>query len=66
MLYVDHVEEHGRALYAETLKRDLEGIVAKPLISPYRNIGGKSPWIKIRNPKYSQKEGRAEQFNKRR
>jgi bifunctional non-homologous end joining protein LigD len=66
VLYVDHVVEHGKALFAEACKRDLEGIVAKPLISPYRNIAGRLPWIKIRNPKYSQREGRAELFNKKR
>jgi ATP-dependent DNA ligase len=64
MLYVDHVAEFGKALFAETLKRDLEGIVAKPGISRYRHIGGLSPWIEIRNPKYSQKEGRADLFNR--
>src|SRR4030095_4170794 len=49
VLYVDHIEQHGRALFEEACKRDLEGVVAKPLRSPYRNIQGKSPWIKIRN-----------------
>jgi bifunctional non-homologous end joining protein LigD len=65
VLYVDHVKAHGRPLFAEVCKRDLEGVIAKPLISPYRNIRGKSPWIKIRNPAYSQTEGRGDQFNKR-
>jgi bifunctional non-homologous end joining protein LigD len=57
VLYVDHVVEHGKAVFAEVCKSDLEGIVAKPIISPYRNIAGRSPWIKIRNTKYSQRKG---------
>jgi ATP-dependent DNA ligase len=42
VLYVDHVAQFGKALFAEALKRDLEGVVAKPIISPYRNIAGRS------------------------
>jgi len=45
---------------------DLEGIVCKPAISPYRTAGGTTTWIKVKNPKYSQAEGRRELFNKRR
>jgi ATP-dependent DNA ligase len=30
VLYVDHIEEFGRALFEEACERDLEGIVAKP------------------------------------
>ena len=44
----------------------MEGIVAKPLISPYRKVGGKTTWVKVKNPNYSQAEGRGELFNKRR
>ena len=40
---------------------DLEGIVAKRLADPY---GGRARWLKIKNPDYSQKEGRAELFNR--
>jgi ATP-dependent DNA ligase len=45
---------------------DLEGIVCKPLTSPYRTVRGKTTWIKVKNPNYSQAEGRRELFNKRR
>jgi bifunctional non-homologous end joining protein LigD len=66
ILYVSHIFAKGRALFKEVCARDLEGIVAKPAISPYRLVKGRSPWIRIRNPKYSQKEGRRELFDKRR
>jgi len=65
-LYVGHIVGNGKALFKEVCSRDLEGIVAKPGISRYRLVKGRSPWIKIRNPKYSQKEGRRELFEKRR
>jgi bifunctional non-homologous end joining protein LigD len=65
VLYVGHIFKLGRALFAEVCRRDLEGIVAKPAESPYRMIRGESPWLKIKNANYSQKEGRGEMFNKR-
>ncbi len=40
-----------------------EGIVAKPQVSPYRELKGKTTWIKIKNPEYSQAEGRRDLFN---
>lgn len=39
---------------------DLEGIVAKRLADPY---GSRTKWLKIKNPDYSQAEGRGELFN---
>jgi bifunctional non-homologous end joining protein LigD len=63
--YVDHVEAAGKAMFAEICARDMEGIVCKPAISPYRPIAGKSPWIKVKNPHYSQAEGRKELFDER-
>jgi bifunctional non-homologous end joining protein LigD len=65
-LYVRHVEANGKALFKEVCARDLEGMVAKPAISFYRLVKGRSPWIKIPNPKYTQKKGRRELFEKRR
>ena len=64
VLYVDHVVGLGKALFAEVCKRDLEGIVAKLAISPYKAVRRASPWIKIKNPNYTQKEGRGELFNR--
>ena len=43
---------------------DLEGIVAKPKLSPYRRLDGKPPWVKVKNGRYSQAEGRRELFTK--
>lgn len=45
--YLEHVEEKGEELYAEVEQRQLEGIVAKRLDSPY--ISGRSGyWLKIK------------------
>jgi bifunctional non-homologous end joining protein LigD len=66
LLYVDHIEEQGEQLYEMICRRDMEGIVAKPKESPYRELYGKTPWVKIKNPDYSQAEGRGELFNARR
>jgi bifunctional non-homologous end joining protein LigD len=65
MLYVQHILEHGRVLFDAVCRLDLEGIVAKPSVSPYRLVGAKSPWLKVKNPEYSQTEGRGELFNRR-
>ena len=62
MLYVGHIEEQGEQLFEMICDRDMEGIVAKPLESLYREVYGKTPWIKIKNPDYSQAEGRGEVF----
>ena len=42
---------------------DLEGIVAKRLQDPY---GPRVRWLKIKNPGYSQAEGRRELFDRSR
>ena len=65
-IFVDHIQGRGKALYQQICKMDLEGIVCKPAISPYRTVKGKTTWIKVKNPNYSQAEGRSELFNKRR
>jgi bifunctional non-homologous end joining protein LigD len=64
--YVDHIRRCGKALYAEICDRDMEGIVCKPAISPYHKVRGKTTWVQVKNPKYSQAERRRELFNKRR
>ena len=66
VLFVDHIEAKGKRLYEQICLRDMEGIVCKPMISPYRTVRGKTTWIKVKNPNYSQAEGRRELFNKRR
>ena len=64
LLYVDHLEREGCELFKRICELDLEGIVAKRANSMYRATEQPSPdWIKIKNPNYSQKEGRAELFD---
>jgi ATP-dependent DNA ligase len=53
----------GRRLFALVCRHNLEGIVAKRLRDPY---DPRVRWLKIKNPGYSQQEGRAELFDRRR
>ena len=62
LLYVDHIESQGRAVFEQACRLDLEGIVAKPKYALYRADTAKPAWIKIKNPSYSQKEGREDLF----
>jgi bifunctional non-homologous end joining protein LigD len=63
ILYLDHVENDGRLLFEQIVKMDLEGMVCERQSSPYRATEKPSPhWIKVKNPRYSQAEGRAELF----
>ena len=55
------VAGRGRELFELMCTNDLEGIVAKRLADPYDT---RVRWLKIKNPEYSQKEGRAELFNR--
>jgi hypothetical protein len=43
---------------------DLEGIVAKRAASPYGQNAKGDDLVKIKNPKYSQKEGRGDLFKR--
>jgi bifunctional non-homologous end joining protein LigD len=66
IFYVDHIETQGRALFDKACELDLEGIVAKRKDSTYRPTEKPSrDWIKIKNPNYSQAEGRLELFERR-
>jgi ATP-dependent DNA ligase len=56
------IDEHGRALFGAIRKMDLEGIVAKRKSEPY---GYQTIWYKIRNPGYTQAEGRGDLFRQR-
>ncbi len=58
IIYAQHVEREGKLLFEEACNNDLEGIVAKRKLGIYKSnsIG----WLKIKNPKYSQAEGRHE------
>ena len=50
----------GCELFELMVANDLEGIVAKRLADPYEP---RVKWLKIKNPDYTQKEGRGELFN---
>lgn len=65
LLYCDHVEAVGGALFRFACGRDLEGIVAKRKSDPYL-LDGSTSWFKIRNPNYSQWVGREELFERER
>ncbi len=54
------------ALFEQCCKLDLEGVVAKPKVSPYREVGGRTLWVKVKNPAYTQAEGRRHLFDGRR
>ena len=54
------VTGRGRELFELMCANDLEGIVAKRLADPYDS---RFRWLKIKNPDYSQKEGRSDLFN---
>jgi len=58
IFYAQHIEGSGKAFFEEICRRDLEGIVAKRKLSVYRDDG--TGWLKIKNPNYSQAEGRHE------
>jgi bifunctional non-homologous end joining protein LigD len=55
-----HVERHGKALYQLTCERNLEGIVCKQKVGLYDTR--RPEWVKVKNPNYSQAEGRVELF----
>ena len=55
-------EEDGQELFNAACGLDLEGIVAKRKVDPY---GADTSWYKIKNPTYTQAEGRRELFERR-
>jgi ATP-dependent DNA ligase len=62
LLYCDHLEENGEALFELACTRDLEGIVAKRKGDAY--LPGQATWLKIRNRNYSRWIGREELFER--
>ena len=64
--YVDHVHETGVRFFELACERDLEGIVAKYTRGVYQTNHAITSWLKVKNPHYSQAEGRAELFEQRR
>jgi hypothetical protein len=61
IIYAQHIEKNGTALYREICQRDLEGIVSKKRDGVYSSTAG---WLKIMNPGYTQHDGRQEMFTK--
>jgi bifunctional non-homologous end joining protein LigD len=55
------VTGRGKELFELMCAHDLEGIVAKRLKDGY---GSRARWLKIKNPSYSQNEGRRELFDR--
>ena len=64
ILYCDHIESDGENLFRLACDNDLEGIVAKRKFDPY--IENQARWLKVRNPDYSQWQGREELFDRER
>ena len=62
IVYAQHVETQGVVFFEEICRRDLEGVVAKRKLSIYKSNG--TGWLKIKNPKYSQAEGRHDLFKR--
>ena len=56
------VTGRGHELFELMCENDLEGVVAKRLKDRY---GSRVRWLNIKNPSYSQNEGRRELFDKR-
>ena len=63
-LFADHIDANGTELFRAVCDQDLEGIVAKRRDGLY--TPAQTTWVKIKNPKYSQMDGRRELFEKRR
>ncbi len=66
LLYLDALEKHGTEFYRLACKQDLEGIVAKWSRGTYQCDGRGTSWLKIKNPRYSQMDGRRQLFEARR
>ena len=65
VLYVDHIDGAGERLFQKVCEMDLEGIVAKRKASQYRVTEKPAPYrIKVKNSRYSRKEGREELFER--
>jgi bifunctional non-homologous end joining protein LigD len=64
VLYADFLVEHGTRLFEAVVARDLEGVVAKHKDGLYTPEA--TTWVKVKNPRYSQGEGRRELFAQRR
>ena len=64
LLYCDHIDRDGEALFRLACENDLEGIVAKR--KPDRYLPDHTRWLKIRNHDYSQWVGGEKLFERER
>ena len=62
LILLDGIPAQGRRLFELVCERDLEGIVAKRAKGTYQCDGRGTSWLKLKNPEYSQMEGRHELF----
>jgi len=63
---MEHVAGRGRDLFAAACDQDLEGTVGKWADGQYQSDGRVTSWVKIKNPAYSQMDGRRELLEARR
>ena len=61
--FSDHIEATGCELFRAACDMDLEGIVAKQKHARYLADARRSTWIKVKNPRYTQAEGRHDFFD---
>jgi bifunctional non-homologous end joining protein LigD len=59
VLFAQHIETKGTALFKQVCKWDMEGVICKRKDSEYSATAG---WLKVMNPAYTQHEGRHEMF----
>jgi bifunctional non-homologous end joining protein LigD len=62
LMLPEPIHAQGRRLFELACEHDLEGIVAKWANGCYQCDGHGTSWLKIKNPEYSQMEGRHELF----
>jgi len=62
-MYAQHIDGAGKQFFQEICRCDLEGVVAKRMMGIYKDNG--VSWLKIKNRKYSQAEGRHELLTRR-
>jgi len=66
VLHVDYLPEKGNELFQLACQNDLEGVVGKWAKGSYQSDGRSTSWVKVKNASYSQAEGRAELFERKR
>ena len=60
--YVEHIDGRGIELFRAACKMDIEGVVCKWRDGIYQIGGSTTSWLKVKNARYSQAEGRSELF----